>query len=138
MDFQHLKSPVPDGLNPIFFKKLWTFTKSHIFQLVTNFFNSGFLPKLVNNTDIVLIPKTNHLDTIRNLRPISLCNIRYKIITKLLVHKFRPLLCSLISPFQSSFLPGRRISDNIVVTQGILEYMHKHNKWENAKHRRLC
>lgn len=53
-------------------------------------------------------------------RPISLCHVSYKIITKLIVSRLRPLLDKIVSPFQSSFIPGRSTNDNIIITQEIL------------------
>ena len=58
----------------------------------------GSLPKEINISLIVLIPKTQCPTTINNFRPISLCNIVYKVIYELLVSKLRPLLHKLISP----------------------------------------
>ena len=53
-------------------------------------------------------------------RPISLCCTIYKVITKVIVARIRPFLQQWISPNQVSFVPGRHISDNIMITQEIL------------------
>lgn len=53
-------------------------------------------------------------------KPISLCNVGYKVITKILANRLKLVLDGLISPFQSPFIPGRSISENIVLTQEIL------------------
>ncbi|XP_028055196.1 uncharacterized protein LOC114259389 [Camellia sinensis] len=76
--------------------------------------------KVINETLIVLIPKIDNPENIRQFRPISLCNVSYKIITKLIVGRIRPLLDNLICPNQSSFIPGRNTTDNIIITQEIL------------------
>lgn len=128
MDFHPLKAPGPDVLNPIFFQKFWHLTNTHFLQVVQDFFSHGNLSPSVNTSPIVLIPKNTHPESIKHFRPISLCNTIYKIISKIFVHRLRPILCSIISPFQSSFLPCRRTSDNILITQGILEYMNKPTK----------
>lgn len=75
------------------------------------------MPKDVNSSLIVLIPKTQSFN---NFRPISLCNVVYKIISKLLVSKLRPLLHNLISLYQSAFSPGRWIVENQVIVQELL------------------
>ena len=54
-------------------------------------------------------------ETIGNFRPISLCNSVYKIVTKIIVARVRPLLDNLISPFQSAFVPGRKGVDNVII-----------------------
>lgn len=125
MSFQPLKVSGLDGIDPIFSKKFWSFTNHHLHQIISGFFASSKLPDDINLTNLVLIPKTNHPDFVRNYRLISPYNTSYKIITKVLVHRLRPFLCSLISPHQSSFLLDRRASDSIVIAQGILEYMFK-------------
>ncbi|KAK4381838.1 Transposon TX1 uncharacterized protein [Sesamum angolense] len=51
------------------------------------------------------------------LQPISCCNIIYKIITKILVLRFRGVLDKIISPSQNAFVPGRSISDNVLLAQ---------------------
>ena len=51
------------------------------------------------------------------LRPISLCNEGYKIISKVLCQRLNACLLLLISETQSVFLPGKLISDNILITQ---------------------
>jgi hypothetical protein len=68
---------------------------------------AGFLQnKGVNDTLIVLIPKKNDPEQLTNFRPISLCNVIYKVISKCLVNRFRPLLQDIIAPTQSVFIPG--------------------------------
>lgn len=96
--------------------------------MISGFFATGFLPNGLNSTNIVLIPKTNHPDSIKNFRPISICNTGYKVRTKIIAHRLRPILSNLISPFQSSFLPGRRISNNVLIFQVILEFINRPTK----------
>ncbi|KAK4383872.1 hypothetical protein Sango_3111800 [Sesamum angolense] len=50
-------------------------------------------------------------------RPISCCNVIYKVITKILVSRIREILDLLISPSQNAFVPGRLISDNVLLAQ---------------------
>lgn len=76
---------------------------------------------------VVLIPKVDHPNSIKEFRPISLCNVTYKIITKVLVSRIRPFLNHIIGPMQSSFLPGRGTMDNVFVAQEVVHYMSKSN-----------
>ena len=73
------------------------------------------MPDGVNDTTIVLIPKVAHPENLTEFRPISLCNVVYKIVSKCLVNRLRPLLEELISPNQSAFVPRRMIMDNAII-----------------------
>jgi hypothetical protein len=87
-------------------------------------------PPTISETLIALIPKVDPPYTFKDFRPISLCNITYKIITKVLVHRLRPILNNIIGPYQSSFLPGRGTTDNAIVLQEIIHFMRKSKKKE--------
>ena len=74
---------------------------------------------------MVLIPKVDNPNYLENFRPISLCNIIYKIETKVLVNHMCPILSRVVGPLQGSFIPGRGTSDNIIVAQKIFHWMHR-------------
>ena len=86
--------------------------KKDVIQAVKRFFSSGVMPEGVNDTTIVLIPKIANPLKLTDFRPISLCNVVYKVVSKCLVNRLRPLLDAIISPEQSAFIPGRLITDN--------------------------
>lgn len=118
---QDLKAPNPNGFPALFYKKLWPIVGDAVTQVVTSFFVDGRLPKEDNSSLIVLILETSSPSFVNNYRPISLCNVVYKIISKLLVSKLRPLLYKIISPCQSAFIPRRWIIENQVVVH---EFLH--------------
>ncbi|XP_031111997.1 uncharacterized protein LOC116015970 [Ipomoea triloba] len=85
--------------------------------------NEGILEQGMNDTLITLIPKIENPTNASHFRHISLCNVIYKIITKTLTNRIKPILQKLIGPEQSSFVPGRQILDNILVYQEMLHSM---------------
>ena len=77
----------------------------------------------MNSTYIALIPKVPYPDMVAHLRPISLCNVCYKVITKIIVNRLKPLLKELVGPSQDSFCPGRFKTDNIIINQEMIHTM---------------
>ena len=108
--------------------RYWNIVGDDIFQFVQSAFQTGYFDPEISNTFIALIPKIDTPNTFKDFRPISLCNIVYKIITKVLVHRLRPILNNIIGPYQSSFLPGRGTSDNSIILQEIVHFMRKSKK----------
>jgi hypothetical protein len=96
--------------------------------MVKAFFHSGFLLKSLNHTFISLSPKVPTPERLTQFRPISLCNVSYKIISKILVNRLKPLMDSLITPFQNAFIQGRQITDNIILAHEVFEYLKKKRK----------
>ena len=84
---------------------------------VQDYFKGRWLPKRVISTLFVLIPKTEGVSRWQELRPISLCNVSSKIISKLVANRLNKLLSQLISPWQFGFVPGHQIIDNVLLTQ---------------------
>ena len=104
---QNLKALGPDGFLTFFYKEFWPIARDVVTDTVISFFIDRYLPKEANSSLIVLISKTANPTIVNSFRPISLCNVVYKIISKLLVAKLRPFLHKIISPCQSTFRPGR-------------------------------
>ncbi|XP_026459459.1 uncharacterized protein LOC113360132 [Papaver somniferum] len=114
------KAPGPDGFPPNFFKLNWDIIGNDIVSMVQHFFLFGHLLKEMNATFIALIPKVDNPTSPSHFRPIRLCNTTYKIISKLLAQRMKPFLTKIISPYQSAFIPGRQISDNIAIAHEII------------------
>ncbi|KAL8140429.1 LOW QUALITY PROTEIN: hypothetical protein V2J09_006450 [Rumex salicifolius] len=112
-----LKSPGPDGFSPVFYQKSWSVVGPSVIAAVRSFLLSISLPQGLNATFLSLIPKVSCPDRVAKFRPIGLCNVLYKIITKMLSNRMKEVLPLLISPVQGSFLPGRLITDNIALAQ---------------------
>ena len=92
------KAPRPDGMNAHFYKKFWHIVGIDVTHAVLDFLNNGNMLTDINYTHIVLIPKIKSLEKMSDYRPISLCNVIYKIISKVLANKLKVILPQLISP----------------------------------------
>ena len=124
------KSPGPDGIPAFFYQELWSIVRPNIFNYVHAFFHSATLLKSLNQTYIALIPKTKTLEEVAHFRPISLCNVTYKIILKILVSRLKPFMDTFITPYQNAFIQGRNIIDNILLAHEIFDMLgkKKHHK----------
>ncbi|KAL2252862.1 UNVERIFIED_CONTAM: hypothetical protein Sindi_0080900 [Sesamum indicum] len=116
-DIAEDKAPGPDGYSSGFFKAAWPVVEEEVTRAVLDFFTTGKLLKQINSTILTLIPKVHTPMSVNDFRPISCCNVLYKIIAKLLVQRLSNLLDKIISPCQTAFIPGRSIGDNIMLAQ---------------------
>jgi hypothetical protein len=85
-----------------FFKACWDVVKHDIYGIVEDSRCSSSILKALNSTFITLIPKENEARTPDRFRPIALCNVVYKIISKVIANRLKPLLPILISKEQSA------------------------------------
>lgn len=117
-------APGCDGYHAHFFQRNWLLVQNDLFSAVQGFWNSEFLLTAYNKTVITLIPKVDKPSSLQNIRPISLCNVIYKIISKVLANRLKPILQKIIAPTQSAFLQGRLISDNIILAGELMNQIH--------------
>ncbi|KAM6591439.1 hypothetical protein CsatA_014044 [Cannabis sativa] len=117
------KSPGPDGMTPGFYQKFWAVVGADVIKHVRSFFLVGHLPIGLNHTNLVLIPKKKNATTMGDLRPIALCNVLYKVCSKVLANRLKSVLPSVISENQSAFIPGCLITDNIMVSFEVMHYL---------------
>jgi hypothetical protein len=100
-----MKAPGPDGMPSIFYKQFWEVVGEKVIAEVLQVLNGDQFPAGWNETTIVLIPKVPKPDKLKDLRPISLCNVLYKIVSKVLANRLKKVLPDIISPSQSR--PGK-------------------------------
>ncbi|KAL5565680.1 hypothetical protein UlMin_028844 [Ulmus minor] len=109
------KSPGVDGMSALFYQKYWSIVGDEVTTACLGFLNEGLDLGSINETLITLLPKVKCPTQITEFRPISLCNILYKITSKMLATRMRSVMDSIISEEQSAFIPGRLISDNAII-----------------------
>jgi len=108
-------APGPDGFTVTFFHKFWDILKDEVLHLVeSSRIDRKVLPAF-NSTFITLLPKAEGANHPSKFRPISLCNVIYKIITKVIANRLKPIMNLLIAPEQSGFVEGRQILDGIIL-----------------------
>ncbi|KAK4258441.1 hypothetical protein QN277_004892 [Acacia crassicarpa] len=123
-----LKALGPNGFNALFYHNQWSTVCAFVVNYVKFLFANPQAIREINGTLIVLIPKKDHLETLGDLRPISLCNVIYKSIMKIIVSRLKNILPQVISPNQCSFVPSRHSSDNIIVAQEVIHSMRNMKK----------
>lgn len=91
-------------------------------NIVRQFFDTGTIDKHLIATNIALIPKKKNPQIMTELRPISLYNVLYKIISKVLANRLKEIIDAIISDIQSAFIPGRLISDNVMIAHDLMHF----------------
>jgi len=94
--------------------------KTEVWEVVEDSRRSASILKSLNSTFLALIIKQEEANTLAKFRPIALCNVIYKIISKVIANRLKPILLSLISEEQSGYVEGRQILDNILLAQEMI------------------
>ncbi|KAL4318902.1 hypothetical protein GQ457_18G009340 [Hibiscus cannabinus] len=123
-DINPRKSPGIDGLPSGFFRQHWDILGEDFVSLCLDLLRGHTDMALVNETVIVLIPIVDKPTSMRQLRPISLCTVIYKTVSKVLVNRMKAILPHCISNAQAAFVQGRAITDNIMVAHELVHTLH--------------
>lgn len=99
LDIHPDKSPGPDGMLAIFYQKFWHVIGKEVTSAVLDVLNHDANREGWNHTVITLIPKTENPLLMKEFRPISLCNVCYKIVSRALTNRLRPYMGSLIDEY---------------------------------------
>jgi hypothetical protein len=118
--FKKDKSPGPDGWTVEFFLHFFDLVGEDLLDMVEESRSRGVIIGGLNSTFLALIPKVNKPVTFGDFRPISLCNLYYKLISKIIANQIKPFLSRSLSAEQLGFLKGRQIQDAIGTTHECL------------------
>jgi hypothetical protein len=96
-----LKSLGSDGMSACFYQHSWMTVREEVRMVVLDFMNNDVFDSAINDTFITLIPKIKNPSCIMEYRPISLCNVVYKLISKVLANRLKKVLSHIISPIKA-------------------------------------
>jgi hypothetical protein len=128
------KAPGPDGFPAHFIQTHWDICGKKVTLAVLRVLKGEDNLENINQTFIVFIPKVANPEELGQFRPISLCNVIYKIASMVAANRLKVCLPNIISEEQSAFVPGRLITDNIIIAYVCLHFMKKNR----AKKNRFC
>lgn len=117
-----------DGLPAIFHQPHWDIVREDTLRTTLDVLNNQEDPKRFNNTFIKLIAKINNPTKPVDFRPIALCNVFMKIITKTISNRIKPILPEIVSENESAFIHKRLIFDNTVIAYEIFHHLHKRTR----------
>ena len=116
------KSPGDDGIVSEFYIDYWYLIRKEFTQVIKHSFNINTLSPSQYNAILTLLYKKGEREDIRNWRPISLLNVDYKIITKILAERLKKVLPYIIHTDQKGFVQGRNIQEANRLLQDIISY----------------
>ena len=122
-----------DGMPPLFYQHFWPTVRETVICNTLNFLNHGMAPPKFHETHIVLIPKTKDPVRVTDYRPISLCNVAYKLASKVVANRMKVVLQEVVCENQSAFVAERLITDNILVAHEVMNHINKRRKGKSGE-----
>lgn len=122
------KAPGPDGWPVELYLHFFKLMGDELLELVKYSMKNSYIPGGLNSTFVTLIPKKDKPATFGDFRPIALCNLLYKLISKIIADRLKRALSTHISEEQFGFLEGRQIHDAIGITQELIHSIKIHKR----------
>jgi hypothetical protein len=119
------KAPGPDGFTSDFFHHCWQMIREEVWEIIEDSRSSGQVLPALNVTFLALIPKEGQISHPTQFRPIALCNVIYKLLTKVIARRLKPILPGIISLEQSGYVEGRQIMDSVILAHEVIHSLQK-------------
>jgi hypothetical protein len=103
-----------------FFHHYWSMIREEVWALIEDSRKSGQVLPALNATFLTLIPKEECVTHPKQFRPIALCNVIYKILSKVITCCLKPMLPFIISPEKSGYVEGRKILDSVILAHEVI------------------
>ncbi|XP_026459807.1 uncharacterized protein LOC113360516 [Papaver somniferum] len=116
-------APGPDGFSGIFYRRCWEIIKEDLVEAIQFSWRRKFIPKGINSSFLVLLPKTQGVKTANQFRPIDLSNVIFKKFTKIITKRMSELMEKLISPQQVAYVQGRSIHEQVLLASELVNEM---------------
>jgi hypothetical protein len=126
-NMEHNKAPGPDGFPAEFYQVFWEIFKFNLFALFVDFHKNSLSVHSLNFGIITLIPKKDNVNKIQDYRPICLLNVPFKIITKVLTNRIGLVADRIVSPSQTTFMPGRNILEGVIILHESIHELQRKN-----------
>ncbi|KAA3477520.1 reverse transcriptase [Gossypium australe] len=121
-----------DGFPALFFQKYWHIVGKEVSNFCLNILNRDGSIEEINTTSIVFNPKVVNPVNLKSFRPISICTIIYKIIAKTMANRFQKVLNICIVKTPSAFMPGRLITNNILLAYELMHSLKQRRLGQNG------
>ena len=120
---QNNKAPGTDGFPAEFYKVFWFDIKTFLLDSIQHSYVNGSLSYSQKQGIISLIPKKNKdMLLLKNWRPLSLLNMDYKLIAKVIANRIKTVIKKIIHSDQTGFVNGRYIGENLVKLINVIEH----------------
>ena len=120
------KSPGPDGFTVEFYREFWHLLGPLLLRVALESFADGMLPESMKGSATrLLFKQRGDVKDLKNWRPISLLNVDYKIISKVVTTRLSRVLGSVVFPDQTCSVPDRSISSNVVLLRDVFDYIER-------------